>query len=108
KAFEKLGADVLSVPALRDVTALRAVCRSVDTPVNHVTGLGAAGLSFRDIADAGVRRISLGGSLAKAMGGVLLQTCQTIARGDFSDLERGGGWDALRNPARVLQEKVSA
>jgi len=102
KAFEKLGADVLYVPALRDVTALREVCRSVSTPINHVTGLGAAGLSFRDIADAGVRRISLGGSLAKAMGNVLLQTCQTIARGDFSDLEKGGGWEPLRNPEAMI------
>lgn len=103
KAFEKLGAEVLYVPALRDLSALQAVCRSVSTPVNHVIGLGAAGLSFQPIADAGVRRISLGGSLAKAMGGVLLQTCQTIARGDFSALERGGGWEPLRNPKAVIE-----
>jgi 2-methylisocitrate lyase-like PEP mutase family enzyme len=103
KAFEKLGAEVLYVPALRDLSALQEVCRSVSTPINHVTGLGAAGLSFQQIADAGVRRISLGGSLAKAMGSVLLQTCQTIARGDFSDLEKGGGWEPLRNPAAVLK-----
>jgi 2-methylisocitrate lyase-like PEP mutase family enzyme len=103
KAFEKLGADVLYVPALRDLSALQEVCRSVGTPINHVTGLGAAGLSLQQIADAGVRRISLGGSLAKAMGGVLLQTCQTIARGDFSDLEKGGGWEPLRNPKAVIE-----
>ena len=98
KAFEKLGADVLYVPALADVSALRQVCRSVDAPVNHVIGLGAAGLSFQQIAAAGARRISLGGSLAKAMGGLLRQTCETIARGDFSDLERGISWDSLWKP----------
>ena len=102
QAFEKLGADVLYAPALPDVSAIQQVCRSVRAPVNHVTGLGAPGLSFQQIADAGVRRISLGGSLAKAMGGVLLQTCETIARGDFSDLERGTTWDSLRNPKPVL------
>jgi len=102
RAFEKLGADVLYAPALSDVNALREVCRAVAKPVNHVIGLGAAGLSFQQIADAGVRRISLGGSLAKAMGSVLLQTCQTIARGDFSDLEKGGGWERLRNPKAVV------
>lgn len=101
KAFEKLGADVLYAPALADVSALQQVCRSVDAPVNHVIGLGAAGLSLQQIADAGARRISLGGSLAKAMGGVLLQTCQTIGRGDFSDLERGTSWNSLRNPKPV-------
>ena len=108
KAFEALGADVLYAPALPDLAALRRVCRSVNAPVNHVIGLGAPGLSFGEIASAGVRRISLGGSLAKAMGGVLLRTCQTIAGGDFSDLERGGGWDALYNPAPILKVKVSA
>jgi 2-methylisocitrate lyase-like PEP mutase family enzyme len=104
KAFEKLGADALYVPALPDVSALQQVCRSVSAPINHVIGLGAPGLSFQDIANAGVRRISLGGSLAKAMGGVLLRTCQTIARGDFSDLERGTSWKSLRNPTRALPE----
>lgn len=108
KAFEALGADVLYVPALPDLSALQQVCASVQTPINHVIGLGAPGLSFRQIADAGVRRISLGGSLAKAMGGVLLQTCQTIAHGDFSALEQAPGWDALRNPRPPLREKVSA
>jgi 2-methylisocitrate lyase-like PEP mutase family enzyme len=101
QAFEKLGADVVYAPALPDVSALRQVCRSVGAPVNHVIGLGAAGLRFQQIADAGVRRISLGGSLAKAMGGVLLQTCETITRGDFSDLERGVSWESLRNPKPV-------
>jgi 2-methylisocitrate lyase-like PEP mutase family enzyme len=104
QAFEKLGADVLYAPSLPDASALQQVCRSVGAPVNHVTGLGAPGLSFQQIADAGARRISLGGSLAKAMAGVLLQTCETIARGDFSDLERGTTWASLRNPKPVLQE----
>jgi 2-methylisocitrate lyase-like PEP mutase family enzyme len=107
QAFEKLGADVLYAPALPDVSALRQVCQSVRAPVNHVIGLGAPGLSLQQIAHAGARRISLGGSLAKAMGGALLQTCETIARGDFSDLERGVSWQVLRNPKPILQEKAS-
>jgi 2-methylisocitrate lyase-like PEP mutase family enzyme len=98
KTFEALGADVLYVPALLDASALQQVCRSVSAPVNHVIGLGAAGLSFQQIAQAGVRRISLGGSLARTIGGVLLKTCQTIAEGDFSDLERGASWESIRNP----------
>jgi 2-methylisocitrate lyase-like PEP mutase family enzyme len=108
KAFEALGADVLYAPALPDLAAVQRVCRSVDAPVNHVIGLGAPGLSAAQIASAGVRRISLGGSLAKAMGYALLRTCQAIARGDFSDLERAGNWDALYNPTRIPAEKVDA
>jgi 2-methylisocitrate lyase-like PEP mutase family enzyme len=107
KAFETLGADVLYAPGVPDASGLQQLCRSVSTPVNHVIGRGVRGLSFQQIADAGVRRISVGGSLAKAMGAVLLQTCQTMARGDFSDLERGPSWASLRNPEPVLQEKAS-
>lgn len=104
KAFEALGADVLYVPAVPDLPALQQVCRSVSAPINHVIGLGASGLDFRQIAQAGVRRISLGGSLARTIGGVLLTTCQHIAEGDFSDLDRGASWASVLNPKPVIQE----
>lgn len=107
QAFEKLGAEVLYVPALPDAAALRRVCQSVRAPINHVIGLGAPGLSSQQIAETGVRRISLGGSLAKAMAGVLLQTCQTIARGDFSDCETGTSWESVRSPKPVLREDAA-
>lgn len=106
KAFEALGADVLYVPAVPDLSALQQVCRSVDAPVNHVIGLGVSGLSFAQIAAAGVRRISLGGSLARTMGGVLLRTCQTIAEGDFSDLYRGASWQSIREAKPVLHTRA--
>ncbi len=102
QAFEKLGAEVLYVPALPDLAALQLMCRSVRAPINHVIGLGVSGLSFQQIADAGVRRISLGGSLARTMGGKLLQTCQTIAKGDFSDLYAGASWSSIRNAKAVI------
>lgn len=108
KAFETAGADVLYVPAVPDLSALRQVCRSVSLPINHVIGLGVSGLSFEQIADAGVRRISLGGSLARTMGGFLLQTCQAIAHGDFSDLYRGASWESIRNAKPVIQDKEFA
>jgi 2-methylisocitrate lyase-like PEP mutase family enzyme len=104
KAFEALGADVLYVPAVPDLSALQYVCRSVKAPINHVIGLGVSGLNFQQLADAGVRRISLGGSLARTMGGVLLQTCESIARGDFSDLYRGASWHSIKNPRLILQQ----
>ena len=109
KAFEALGADVLYAPALPDLAAIQQVCRSVSAPVNHVIGLGAPGLSSHEIAGAGVRRISLGGSLAKAMGGV--------AAADLPDHRRGRLFRPGAEPAagprstirhRVLREKVHA
>lgn len=104
KAFEALGAEVLYVPAVPDLAALQQVCRAVGAPVNHVIGLGVSDLSFQQIAGAGVRRISLGGSLARTIGGMLLQTCESIARGDFSDLYRGASWQSIRNAERVIRD----
>jgi 2-methylisocitrate lyase-like PEP mutase family enzyme len=104
QAFEKLGAEVLYAPAPPDLAALQRMCQSVRPPINHVIGLGVSGLSFDQIAGAGVRRISLGGSLARTIGGKMLQTCQTIARGDFSDLYAGASWSSIWNVKAMIQD----
>jgi 2-methylisocitrate lyase-like PEP mutase family enzyme len=100
QAFEKVGAEVLYAPAIPDLAALRAVCLSVKRPVNHLVGLGVAGLSLAEIAGAGVRRISLGGSLARAVGGALVAFAGELAAGRFSAVETAPSWDSLR-PKRV-------
>jgi 2-methylisocitrate lyase-like PEP mutase family enzyme len=102
KVFESLGAEVVYAPGMPDLESLRTLCRSVRAPVNHVLGQGVAGLSFDQIAQAGVRRISLGGSLARAVGGALLKACQEIATGDFGVLESAPAWNQLRSPGRVI------
>jgi len=101
KVFESLGADVVYAPGVPDLASLQMLCRSVNTPVNHVLGQGVSGLTFDQIARAGVRRISVGGSLARAIGGALMNVCQEIATGDFTALESAPGWGALRNPKPV-------
>jgi 2-methylisocitrate lyase-like PEP mutase family enzyme len=102
QTFEKLGAEVLYAPAPPDLAALQLMCRSVGAPINHVIGLGVSGLSFDQIAGAGVRRISLGGSLARTVGGMMLQTCQSIAKGDFTDLYAGASWSSIRNVKAMI------
>ena len=100
QAFEGLGAEVVYMPGTPDLETMKRLCASVTAPVNHVAGPGKLGLSFREIADAGVRRISVGGALARAVGGALLEKCREIANGDFSSLETDVTWDDLRNPGR--------
>src|SRR5205823_3245571 len=60
QAFEKAGADVLYAPGLRSAQEISAVCRAVSKPVNV---LALPGLSFREVVDAGARRVSVGGGL---------------------------------------------
>jgi len=100
--FEALGAEVLYMPGVPDLATMKRLCSSVTAPVNHVAGAGKLGLSFRQIADAGVRRISVGGSLARAVGGAMLEKCREIAGGDFSCLETDLTWNDVRNPPAVL------
>jgi 2-methylisocitrate lyase-like PEP mutase family enzyme len=62
KAYAAAGADCLYAPGLREEAQIAAVVAAVaPKPVNVLT----FGLSVRTLADLGVRRISVGGSLAR-------------------------------------------
>jgi 2-methylisocitrate lyase-like PEP mutase family enzyme len=67
QAFEKAGAQVLYAPGLTRPEDIKAVCASVNKPVNVLAGLkGAAQLTVAELAALGVRRISLGSALSRA------------------------------------------
>jgi 2-methylisocitrate lyase-like PEP mutase family enzyme len=66
QAFEGAGADVLFAPGLPDLAAVRAVCASVNKPVNFMVGIRGKSFSVTELAEAGVRRISLATSLYRA------------------------------------------
>lgn len=88
QAFAEAGADVLYAPGLRDLAAIRAVCRSVDRPVNVVMGLTGARFTVAELAEAGVKRISLGGSLARAALGAVQRAAREVldtGRFDYAD-----------------------
>ena len=84
RAFEDAGADVLYAPGLRTAEEIRSVCEAVSKPVNV---LAVAGLSLADIADAGARRVSVGGSLTWVAVRAMADAAEAIRdRGDFSAL----------------------
>jgi 2-methylisocitrate lyase-like PEP mutase family enzyme len=88
RAYQEAGADVLYAPGLADAEQIAAVCDAVDRPVNV---LARPDLSVREIADAGARRISVGGSLAWAAVEALGEVAgRMLSDGDLSGL-RGGG-----------------
>jgi 2-methylisocitrate lyase-like PEP mutase family enzyme len=66
QAFEAAGADVLFAPGLPDLESVRTLCRAVSKPVNFMIGMKGRSFSVAELEDAGVRRISLGGSLYRA------------------------------------------
>ncbi|WJS84983.1 isocitrate lyase/phosphoenolpyruvate mutase family protein [Paracoccus sp. TOH] len=78
QAFSEAGADVLYAPGLPDLQAIRTVCAAVDKPVNVVMGLAGPTWSVTELAQAGVRRISVGGSFARAALGALMRAAAEV------------------------------
>lgn len=65
QAFAAAGADVLYAPGLRDLATIRRVAAAVPKPVNVVMGLADPEITVQQLADAGVKRISVGGALSR-------------------------------------------
>lgn len=87
KAYAAAGADVLYAPAIREEAQIRAVVQAAaGKPVNMLT----MGQSVAELAQLGIRRISVGGSLARAAWGEFIHTAKEIAaEGTFEHFRQG-------------------
>jgi 2-methylisocitrate lyase-like PEP mutase family enzyme len=66
QAYEAAGADVLYAPGLQNLTEVREVLSAVTRkPVNVVTGWLNPAITAVQLAEAGVKRISVGGALSR-------------------------------------------
>lgn len=89
RAYEQAGADVLFAPGLPDLDAVRAVCASVGKPVNFMVGIKGKSFTLAALQGAGVRRVSLAGSLYRAAMAELQRAATEVAtQGTFTYLER--------------------
>ena len=86
-AYSEAGADVLFAPGLPDMDSIKAVCRAVSPkPVNVLAG--RSDLTVAELAEAGVRRISVGSALTRAAFTAFLRAAQEIAEaGTFTWLD---------------------
>ena len=86
EAFAAAGADVLYAPGLTTREEITAVVRAVaPKPVNVVMGLSKGFFTLSELADLGVRRVSLGSSLARAAYGAFLRAAEEIHdKGSFT------------------------
>lgn len=78
QAFERAGADVLYAPGLPDLDAISTVCAALEKPVNVVMGLQGKAVSLAELQQAGVRRVSVGGSFARAALGALVRAASEV------------------------------
>src|SRR5471030_2062479 len=88
-AYSEAGADCLYAPGIKTREQIAAVVKAVHPkPVNLL--IGASGLSVKEVTDLGVRRISVGGSLARTAWSGFMQAANEIAEhGTFTELGKG-------------------
>ena len=65
--YREAGADCLYTPGVRDRGEVAALVRAIDGPMNFVVGKGMADYTLEELAELGIRRVSIGGSLLRAM-----------------------------------------
>jgi len=100
QAYQEGGADVLFAPGVSDLDELRQLVAAVDRPVNVLGRPG--GPAVAELADIGVRRISVGGAFAyAALGAVVEAGRELLEEGTFGYGERAGtGATAARSAFR--------
>ncbi|AXE96364.1 MULTISPECIES: isocitrate lyase/PEP mutase family protein [Paraburkholderia] len=85
QAYQQAGADVLYAPGLKTREEIAAVVGALERPVNVLMGLQGVLLSFDELRALGVRRVSVGGSLARAALGAFLRAAHEMRdHGTFS------------------------
>ncbi len=99
QAYAQAGADVLYAPGLRTPEQISAVVKAVaPKPVNLLVG-AASNLTLQSIAALGVRRISVGGALARSAWGGFMRAAKLLAEqgqfGGFADAAAGSELNAF-------------
>jgi 2-methylisocitrate lyase-like PEP mutase family enzyme len=88
QAYAETGADVLYAPGVRTREEIAAIVRAVHPKPVNVVMFADTGLRVADLAELGVRRISLGSSLARAAWAGFLRAARAIANeGSFAGLD---------------------
>ena len=91
KAYSEAGADCLYAPLVKTREQIEAIVKAVaPKPVNLLVG-SPMGFTMQDIAAMGVRRVSVGGALARAAWGGFMRAARAIAE--------EGRFDALADAA---------
>lgn len=87
-AFADAGADCLYAPGILNLKQISSIVDAVSPkPVNVV--MMRPGLILQDLEDVGVRRVSIGGALARVAWASILATLNGIKAGTFSSLAGG-------------------
>jgi 2-methylisocitrate lyase-like PEP mutase family enzyme len=93
-AFAEAGADCLYAPGVMGRDNIAAMVRAVaPKPLNVL--MSGPGMTVAQLADLGVRRISVGGALARVAWGAMLKVAEEIKQGSFDGLANAASGKVL-------------
>ncbi len=93
QAYEAAGADVVYAPGLRNIPEVREVVRAVKLPVNVVTGWLDPDITLSQLSEAGAKRISVGGALARHVLATFVKASRAMQEhGSFAWMRETIGW----------------
>ena len=96
-AFAEAGADCLYAPGVKHKEDIAAMVRAVaPKPVNFLASVNPS-LSLAELEDLGVRRISVGGALARVAWKAMREAAEEMKGGSFLGLTRSMPGDALND-----------
>jgi 2-methylisocitrate lyase-like PEP mutase family enzyme len=106
KAYSEAGADVLYAPGPRDANDIRAIVAAASPkPVNLLMS-AHTGLKLSDVAELGVRRVSVGSSLSRAAWTGFIRAARGIAEeGSFAGFEGLFPFDELNTFFRTEKNR---
>jgi len=85
QSYQEAGADVLYAPGVSQKDAIATLVRAVDRPVNVLMGSDGPRLTLAELAEVGVKRVSVGGALTRVALGAFLRAAKEMReRGTFT------------------------
>ncbi|MEW5978327.1 MAG: isocitrate lyase/phosphoenolpyruvate mutase family protein [Acidobacteriota bacterium] len=97
-AYAEAGADVLFAPGPRTPQDIGAIVRAVSPKPVNVLVMGNIGLTLADLAELGVRRVSVGSALARTAWGSFISAARKIAeQGTFEGFDGAATFAELNN-----------
>jgi 2-methylisocitrate lyase-like PEP mutase family enzyme len=88
--YSNAGADCVFVPGPSDAATIGRLAEAIEAPLNVVAGLVGEPLTLAELSRLGVRRVGVGGSLARAALGLVERAAQEMLNGRFDFTRRRG------------------
>jgi 2-methylisocitrate lyase-like PEP mutase family enzyme len=96
-AYSEAGADCLYAPGFKERDQIKAIIECVAPKPSNVLIGGPGGLTMRDAAELGARRVSVGGAFARAAwGGFIRSAKELMEQGTFDELKHAPPYDDLQ------------